>query len=81
MTELELIKLQLNMANSTISHLENTREIFLNKINELQKQNNILKEKLHIAESALQKIYKPSSYDMLFSPKNYKPTKDERGEK
>ena len=41
MTELELIKFQLNMANNTINHLENTREIVLNKINELQKQNKI----------------------------------------
>ena len=46
---------------------------------ELEKENEMLKEKLKIAESALQKIYKPSLYDMLFSPKNYKPTKDERG--
>ena len=56
MTELELIKFQLNMANNTINHLENTREIFLNKINELQKQNKILTEKLKIAEEALDKI-------------------------
>lgn len=56
MTELELIKFQLNMANNTINHLENTREIFLNKINELQKQNNILKEKLKIAEEHLDVI-------------------------
>lgn len=56
MTELELIKFQLNMANNTINHLENTREIFLNKINELQKQNKILTEKLKIAEEALQKM-------------------------
>ena len=56
MTELELVKFQLNMANNTINHLENTREIFLNKINELQKQNKILTEKLKIAEEALQKM-------------------------
>ena len=56
MNELELIKFQLNMANNTINHLENTREIFLNKINELQKQNKILTEKLKIAEESLQKM-------------------------
>ena len=56
-----------------MSNFKTLREI------ELEKENERLKEKLHIAESALQKIYKPSLYDMLFSPKNYKPTKDERG--
>lgn len=65
MTELELIKFQLNMANNTINHLENTREIFLNKINELQKQNNILKEKLKIAEESLQKMKEVNNDDIL----------------
>ena len=46
---------------------------------ELEKENEMLKEKLKIAEEALQKIHKPSLYDTLFSSKNYKPTKDERG--
>ena len=65
MTELELIKFQLNMANNTINHLENTREIFLNKINELQKQNNILKEKLKIAEESLQKMKEIENANIL----------------
>lgn len=46
---------------------------------ELEKENEILKEKLKIAEEALQKMHKPSLYDILFSSKNYTPTKDERG--
>lgn len=54
MNKIELIKFQLNMANNTISHLENTREIFLNKINELKKQNKLLQEKLKIAEEFIE---------------------------
>ena len=42
---------------------------------ELEKENEILKGKLKVAEEALQKKHKPSLYEMLFSPKNYKPCK------
>lgn len=46
MTELELLKFQLNMANDTIRNLERIRENVLNK-------NDILNKKLKIAEEAL----------------------------
>ena len=49
------------------------------RVKGLEKENEILKGKLKIAEEALQKMHKPSLYDILFSSKNYKPTKDERG--
>ena len=69
-------EIELEKENETLKSLnKHLTENGLFSQRHFKEENERLKGKLKIAEEALQKIHKPSLYDMLFSPKNYKPCK------